>query len=328
MNQMSQDSKSLLIGIAGTSLAVAWAFYAQRKPRQEEKFLVEDAAPVHKDKEERSSFDSLQSCIYCDYNATTPIYPEVYEAMNPFLTKCYGNPSSSHVYGQFAHTAMVNGRKQVAQSINTNPDCIYFMSCGTEADNYCIEVALYNYALNQKQPSKELPVVITSSIEHPAILCYLRTLKLLKKRIDLIVLPVDSQGFILLPELEKALSSRVAFVTIMHSNNETGTIQPIRAMARIIKRYNKNNSTNILFHTDAAQSMGKVMMDVNSLEVDMMTIVGHKFGAPKGVAALYVRPGVNLCQFLIGGGQEKGFRAGETQIKHFSFQFCKFFSRH
>jgi cysteine desulfurase len=254
-----------------------------------------------------SGFESLAGCIYCDYNATTPIYPEVFQAMEPYLTKCFGNPSSSHAYGQLAKTAVITGRKLVADAVNAKPEDIYFVSCGSEADNRCIDIAIHNFYLTHDASS--IPQIITSSIEHPAILCYLRTMQL-KKKLELKVVPVDSQGFVSLTEFENALSPNVALVTIMHSNNEIGTIEPIRAMSKIIRRYNKKANTNILFHTDAAQSIGKVVVDVNALDVDMLTIVGHKFGAPKGIAALYVRNGVNICQFLIGGSQEKGFRAG------------------
>lgn len=258
------------------------------------------------------------SCIYCDYNATTPVYPEVYQAMIPYLTDHYGNPSSSHVFGQIAKRALDLARKQVSEVINASSESeIYFVSCGTEADNRCVDVALTYYnkhrlATPASDPALP-PLVITSSIEHPAVLAYLRSLEL-QKRLELKVVAVNDEGVISLEELEAALGPRAALVTVMHSNNEIGTIQPIRAISKIIRSYNKKHGTSILFHTDAAQSIGKVPVDVQSLGVDMLTIVGHKFGAPKGVAALYVRQSVPMTSLLLGGSQEFGFRGGTESI--------------
>lgn len=254
-----------------------------------------------------------KNCIYLDYNATTPIYSEVYHAMNQYLMKYFGNPSSSHVYGKISAQTILRARKNIAEQLIGNQDEkeIYFTSCGTESDNWAIDIALHHYKIHTQESNRDtLPVVITSAIEHLAVLCYLRLLAQVRKEIELVILPVNSEGFISLEDLKKSLSTRTALVTIMHSNNEVGTIQPIRLISRAIQEFNRNNNTSILFHSDAAQSIGKVPVDVISLGVDMLTIVGHKFGAPKGIGALYVSKRVSMRPSFFGGGQEFGMRAG------------------
>jgi cysteine desulfurase len=313
--------------IGSVTIVVAWQYYQSRKKA----FKLQDcqeACHIVGSSLEVSPFRGF--CIYCDYNATTPVYSEVYQAIIPFFKESFGNPSSAHVYGNVAQEAVVVARKKVSQLIKASSESeIYFVSCGTEADNRCIDIALMNYYERVRKEKKELtepwispflssplpsssdlPQIITSSIEHPAVLCYLRNLKIAKK-ISLIVIPVNSEGFVSLSSLEKALNPSVALVTIMHSNNEIGTIQPIKFISRAIKRFNKDHNCSILFHSDCAQSIGKLPIDVNTLGVDMVTIVGHKYGAPKGIAALYVRSGIPVPLMMIGGSQEFGKRAGK-----------------
>jgi cysteine desulfurase len=228
------------------------------------------------------------SCVYLDYNASTPVFPEVGEAMLPFITTCFGNPSSGHPYARPCREAVAEGRRLVAELINApNPaETIFFTSCGTESDNWGIEIALHHFATRN---SSVIPRVVTCSVEHPAIMGFLKLLES-KGRLELVVVGVDTQGFVQLQDLVNALTVDTALVTIMHSNNEIGTLQPIRDISRIIETYNNSKGAHILFHVDAAQSIGKVPVGVAG--VDLMSVVGHKFGAPKGIGALYVKSGI------------------------------------
>lgn len=232
--------------------------------------------------------EKFNSCIYLDYNATTPIYEEVGAIMTKSITESFGNPSSSHVFGLKSKETVVNARQAIGQLIGAiKPlDSIIFTSCGTEADNRAIDLAINIFKCNPDNIDKK-PTIITCITEHPAVICYLRQLRI-DGTATVTVLPVDSQGFVDAAKIEANLTIDTALVTIMHSNNETGTLQPIRDISRRIRQFNSTNKTTILFHTDAAQSVGKVPIDVEALAVDMLTIVGHKMGAPKGVAALYI----------------------------------------
>jgi cysteine desulfurase len=239
-------------------------------------------------------------CVYMDYNATTPIYPEVSEAIIPFVTTCFGNPSSSHVYARPCRNAIVSAREQVGLLVNApNPmKTIYFTSCGSESDNRAIDIALHHYHTS-KSRRNEMPRIITSAVEHPAVLVYLQHLAD-KKVIDLVILRVNSAGLIDVADLRNNLTTNTALVTIMHSNNEVGTLMPIREISTAVQQFNSLRKgpkdgvveVEVLFHSDGAQSMGKVTVDVLSSGIDLFTIVGHKFGAPKGVAALYIREGI------------------------------------
>lgn len=271
-----------------------------------------------------SNDPAYEGCIYLDYNATTPVYIEVFESMVPYFTHYFGNPSSSHLFGPTPKRAIELARLQVAKLIScTAPyDEIIFTGCGTESDNRAIDIAIHQY-LQQRGlsirtcPNEQLPEVLTTRMEHPAVLCHLRVLKL-QGLLKLVILPVTNEGFVLLPELEKALTKNTALVSIMHSNNEVGTLQPIRAISHIISNFNKREKTKILFHSDAAQSVGKVPIDVQFLGVDMLTIVGHKYGAPKGIGILYARRSTvtEIPQLLVGGGQEKGRRGGTENVPY------------
>ena len=262
--------------------------------------------------------DLYKGCIYLDYNATTPVYPEVASKIAPFIASCFGNPSSSHIFSDPAKLAVRTARTLVGNLINSaNPEReIYFTSCGTESDNRAIDIAIAHH-INCLAPGSGsiLPNIITSAIEHPAVLCYLRLLKS-QGKISLTVIEVDESGLVRDELIQSSLSIATALVTIMHSNNEVGTIQPLRKIADAVKAFNKANKVHILLHSDAAQSIGKVCVDVQSMHVDLLTIVGHKFGAPKGVAALYVREEVRwepaAQPMLVGGGQEHGGRGGRS----------------
>ncbi len=237
--------------------------------------------------------------IYLDYNATTPHDPEVIAAMRPFLEEEFGNPSSPHFYGNAPQQAVEAARGQVANLLGCRPDEIVFTSGGTESNNHAVKGVAEAYADKGNH-------IITSRIEHPAILevCY----HLEKKGIDITYLPVDDCGMVSVSAVEKAVTARTIMITIMHANNEVGTIQPLADIAGIAKAH------GILLHTDAAQSVGKIPTRVEALGVDLLSVAGHKIYAPKGVGALFIRKGVRLPSFMHGAGQESGRRSGTENV--------------
>ncbi len=237
--------------------------------------------------------------IYLDYNATTPIAPEVAEAMVPYLYEHFGNPSSSHPYGVAAKHAVESARGQVADLLGCRPGEVIFTSGGTESNNYAIKgVALANRGRGDH--------IITSAVEHPAVVEVCKWLA--TQGFRLTVLPVDEYGLVDPADLEGAMEAGTLLVTVMHANNEVGTIQPIRELAEIAHR------GGALMHTDAAQSVGKITVDVDELGVDLLSVAGHKVYAPKGVGALYIRDGVELAPLLHGAGHEGGRRPGTENV--------------
>ena len=237
--------------------------------------------------------------IYMDNAATTRVTEPVLEAMMPYLTEVYGNPSSIHAFGREAKRALEKAREQVAAAINAKPNEIYFTGCGTEADNWAVRGAAYA----QKRKGSH---IITSSIEHHAVLHTCQQLE--REGFTVTYLPVDEYGVVKLDELEKAITPETTLITIMAANNEIGTIQPIEEIGKIAKAH------GILFHTDAVQAIGAIPMDVRAMGVDMLSLSGHKFHAPKGVGALYVRSGVRIQRFMQGGAQERTQRAGTENL--------------
>ena len=238
--------------------------------------------------------------IYLDYNATTPVDPAVVEAMLPYLSLHFGNPSSSHRYGHEAHEAVDRARLQVASLLGCAPDEIIFTGGGSESDN----LAIRGIALARKERGNH---IITQVTEHPAVLNTCRALERLHG-FRVTYLPVDEYGRVNLADVEAATGDSTILITIMHANNETGTLQPLREIAEIARRH------GALLHTDAAQSVGKIPTLVNELDVDLLTIAGHKLYAPKGIGALYVRRGLQLEPVIYGGGQESGRRAGTENV--------------
>jgi cysteine desulfurase len=236
--------------------------------------------------------------IYLDHNATTPLLPEVVDAMLPYLREHFGNPSSAHVYGRRAREAVDRARAQVAVLLGAQAEEIFFVAHGTEANNLAIRGVAA--ALPEKRH------VVTSVIEHPATIepCH----ELEKHGARVTWLPVDEHGRVRVSEAVAALRSDTALVTLMHANNETGVLQPIAEIAR------EARARGVLVHTDAAQSVGKLPLSVGGLGVDLLTVVGHKFGAPKGVGALYVRRGTPLRPVLLGAGHERGLRPGTENV--------------
>jgi cysteine desulfurase len=233
--------------------------------------------------------------IYLDYNASTPIDPAVAAAMKPFLADHFGNPSSGHWAAAPAKAALERARGQIAALLGCENDEVVFTSGGSEANNLALKGVYF-----ARRDSGDH--IITTQIEHPAIIEPCRFLERLGARIT--YLPVDRFGRVDLDDLSRAITPRTILISIMHANNEVGTIQPIEKCARIAREH------GVLFHTDAAQSVGKIATDVNGLGVDLLSIAGHKLYAPKGVGVLFVRRGVPLEPLIHGAGHESGRRAG------------------
>jgi len=239
--------------------------------------------------------------IYLDYNATTPVDPRVVEAMLPYLTTHFGNPSSGHHYAEQPRRALATARQQVARLIGAAPDEIVFTGSGSEAD----ALAIHGTVMAHRRPSGVQ--VITQVTEHPAVL---EACRALHRRFgtEVTYLPVGRDGRVDPQDLAGAITPRTALVSIMAANNETGVLQPIEELARVARQ------RGALFHADAAQAVGKIPIDVGRLGVDLLSVVGHKMYAPKGVGALYVRSGVLLEPVVHGGGQERGLRAGTENV--------------
>lgn len=242
--------------------------------------------------------------IYLDYSATTPVDARVLEAMKPYFSDSFGNPSSVHRYGQQAEAAVDAARETVARILNCRPDEIIFTSCGSESDNLAIRGAAY--AMRKKNGARW---ILASRAEHPAVT---KTLLQLEKYDDFQIewLDVNEQGMVTPETVEKAVCSETALVSVMYANNEIGTINPIRDIAEICR------ARQILFHTDAVQAAAYLPLDVQELGVDMVSLGAHKFYGPKGVGALYVRKGTPLVPHLTGGGQEFGLRAGTQNVPY------------
>ncbi len=238
--------------------------------------------------------------IYLDYNATTPIDPTVLAAMQPYLAAHFGNASSGHPYGRAAHAAIDTARGQVAALLGCAPDEVIFTAGGTESDNQ----AIIGVALAHRDRGDHL---VTTEVEHPAVL---ESCAYLERRLGFRVtrVPVNGDGQVEPAAVEAALTPRTLLVSVMHAQNETGVLQPVAAIAALARR------RGVLIHTDAAQSVGKVPVDVNALGVDLLTVAGHKLYAPKGIGVLYVRRGTVVDPYLHGAGQEGGRRAGTENV--------------
>jgi cysteine desulfurase len=237
--------------------------------------------------------------IYLDYNATTPIAPEVAEAMLPFIHGNYGNPSSSHELGVTAKKAVEEARAQVAALVRCSPEEILFTSGGSESNNTVIKGVAFTFKNKGNH-------IITSQIEHPSVLNPCNYLEHSGYRVS--CAPVDEYGVVKVSELERLIDDKTILVSIMHSNNETGSLQPMKEISETCRRH------GVLFHTDASQSVGKVPVDVHDPVVDFLTIAGHKLYAPKGIGALYMRKGITIEPLIHGAGHESGRRAGTENV--------------
>jgi cysteine desulfurase len=232
--------------------------------------------------------------IYLDHNATTPVDPAVADRMAWFLREHFGNPSSLYPIGRRVKELMTEARERVAASLGADRGEIFFTGSGTESDNFAV------FGVLEAAPDKN--EFVTSSVEHPAVMEAAKALE--KRGLKVTYLPVDGYGTISLDALRSALTPKTALVSVMHANNEIGTIQPIGEIVRIARE------RGVPVHTDAVQSFGKIDVDVRALGVDYLTVSAHKIYGPKGVGALYVRRGASICPFLRGGRQERGLRAG------------------
>jgi len=237
--------------------------------------------------------------IYLDFNASTPIAPEVAEAMKPFLSQHFGNPSSQHWAGIPAKEAVEHARQQVAEFLQGSPDEIVFTSGGSESNNHAIKGVFF--ALREKGNH-----LITTPVEHPAVINPCRFLERLGAEVTYV--PVDRYGSIDPQDIQKAITPKTLLITVMHANNEVGTIQPIEEISKIAK------GRGIVFHTDAAQSAGKIKTEVDKLGVDLLSVAGHKLYAPKGVGALYIRKGTSIEPLIHGANHESGRRAGTENV--------------
>ncbi len=244
----------------------------------------------------------MASPVYLDYNATTPVAPEVAEAMQPFLGSRFGNPSSGHAYGIDAARAVALSRNHVAELIGAaSPEEIAFCGCATEANN----LALLGVARALRSAKRH---IVVSAVEHPAVMQ--PALLLRQDGWEVSVVPVDGFGRVDPEAVRTVLRPDTALVSVMHANNETGTIQAVAEIARIAR------AQGALMHTDAAQSAGKVAVDVDVLEADLLTLAGHKFYAPKGIGVLYVRRGTPIRPLMAGADQEHGLRPGTENVPH------------
>ncbi len=241
----------------------------------------------------------MENPIYLDYNATTPIDREVAEAMKPFLDQLFGNPSSAHVFGAQTRRGIEQARQQLAGLLNCYPDEVIFTSGGTESNNWAIKGA----ALHLRSKGNH---IITTAVEHPAVSEVCAYLE--KEGFRVTYLPVDDYGSIDPAELEREITPETILISVMHANNEVGTIQPVEEVGRIAKKH------HILFHCDAAQSVGKIPVDVRQIGVDLLSVAGHKLYAPKGVGALFIRRGVRLEKMMHGANHEQNLRAGTENV--------------
>lgn len=242
----------------------------------------------------------MKDVIYMDNAATTQVSEKVLEGMIPYFRQHYGNPSSIYKLGQETKKAITEAREKVAKALNADPKEIFFTGSGTEADNWAIR----SFALENKDKGKH---IITSKIEHHAVLHVCEYLEK-KHGFEITYIGVDEKGTVDLEELKNAIKEETILITIMHANNEIGTIQPIKEISEIAKEH------KIAFHTDAVQTTGSLNIDVKNLGVDMLSLSAHKFHGPKGVGALYIRKGIKLPAFMIGGGQERGKRGSTENV--------------
>jgi cysteine desulfurase len=246
--------------------------------------------------------------VYLDHNATTAVEPAVLDAMLPYLSGEYGNAASIHTFGQKARAAVETAREQVAALLGARPQEVVFTSGGTEADNHAIFGIAQSFSAAQlvRDDGSAAKHIVTTAIEHEAVLNTCQALE--KLGLDVTYLPVDREGLVSLGALRRAIRKETVLITVMHANNELGTVQPLEQIGRIAA------DADVYFHTDAVQSAGKLPIDVNALRLDLLSLSGHKFYAPKGVGALYIRGGTRLQQLLYGGHHQRGYRPGTENV--------------
>jgi cysteine desulfurase len=243
--------------------------------------------------------------VYLDYAATTPAHPEVVAAMLPYFEDKFGNPSSLHAFGRETKAAIQGARLMVADLLGADQSEIVFTSSGTEADNFALEGIAF-------AREKEGRHIISTPIEHHAVL---ETLKCLEKRgFKVTYLPVDQYGMVDPADVKKYVTDETILISVMHANNEIGTIEPLAEISSVVKELNSTRKNRIYLHTDAVQTVGQIPVNVNELGVDLLSLSGHKFYGPKGVGALYIRKGIRIAPFIHGGEQERGRRASTENV--------------
>ena len=241
----------------------------------------------------------MKKRIYLDYNATTPVLPEIFDKLKIYYTEKWGNPSSLHWAGKNLKEDIYESRKSIANSLNCSPEEIYFTSCGTESNNWVIKSLCWDNPQNKH--------VITTKVEHKAILEPLKFLE--KKGLKVTYLDVDKNGIVNLAQLENSINEKTILISVIFANNETGIISPIEKIGKIAKKY------NLFFHTDAVQGYGKIEIDLKKFDfIDFLSISGHKVYSPKGIGVLFIRKGINIEPFIHGGGQEGGLRSGTENV--------------
>ncbi len=241
----------------------------------------------------------MSKCIYMDNAATTQVYPEVFEAMKPYFTEFYGNPSSIYSFAGNSKKAVEDARKTIADFLGAKTEEIYFTGGGSESDNWALKATADAYSNKGKH-------IITSKIEHHAILHTCEYLE--KKGFEITYLDVDENGFVNPADVEKAIRPDTILVSVMTANNEIGTIEPIAEIGKIAKEH------GVLFHTDAVQAFGHIPMNVDEMNIDMLSASGHKINGPKGIGIMYIRKGVKIGSFIHGGAQERQRRAGTHNV--------------
>lgn len=241
----------------------------------------------------------MQKKVYLDHSATTPLDQEVFQSMQPFFFSAFGNASSNHVFGKEANSAITEARKTISNLLNATPEEIYFLSGGTEADNLAVKGFVYK---NRQKGNH----IITTPTEHPAVLN--TCLELEKEGFDVSFLPVDKYGQVDPEAVKKAIKRSTILISVIHGNNEIGTINPIREIGQIA------GEVGVAFHTDAVQSFGKIPINVEKMNISLLSISGHKFYGPKGTGVLYIRKGISVKNLLNGGSHEKGIRPGTENV--------------
>lgn len=241
----------------------------------------------------------MSNVIYLDNAATTQVYPEVLDAMNPYFAECYGNPSAIYSFAGEANKAVMKARESLADLIHAEPEEIYFTGGGTESDNWALKAVAEAYCEKGRH-------IITTTIEHHAVL---HTCDYLEKRgYEVSYIDVDEFGVVKLDELERAIRPDTILISVMAANNEIGTIQPLEAIGELARKH------GVLFHTDAVQAFGHIELDVDRMNIDLLSASGHKLNGPKGIGILYIRKGVKIRSFMHGGAQEKSRRAGTHNV--------------
>jgi cysteine desulfurase len=318
LSPMTKDSTGFLAALPpllGCAAAFLGTYYLWNRKQRLKLFVGADVESLLFNEETEDT--ATTECIYLDYNGTTPIHPLVLATMLPFFTMHFGNPSSSHYFGQQPKLAVDGARRSLLALLGeptADPASIWYTGCGTESDNLAIQLAL------QSNPSVEQKHIVTSNVEHPAIDVCLQALTQ-EGLIEVTRVPVGPDGRVAAHDMIAAIRPNTILVTLMLANNESGALQPVKEVSEACRK------RNILFHTDAAQAAGKISVCLADMgHPDMVTLVGHKIGAPKGVAALYVRPECcnehgrsladNKCILLLGGGQEHGRRGGTENVPY------------